>query len=506
MPKTLLSVRDVRGIAEADIELGDRITWIAGDNAQGKSSLADSLRALLSRERTPLTGVVKFDGPAMTRLDAKVGSANLINGAWQASARWTAKSADAIKTGGPDEDGIWASPVAAGQVSFMAMKAAERGTMFWELFKVNPTDDQIKGRLKKAGIAEPYDDILEEIRSQDWELAAKVYGDRARDKKGEWAGITGRPWGAELANGWTAQVPMRGDGQSRANLTEAVDKAKIALTQAQQNRAGLGPDLRESGMKYEFGCPDCGTVHQLMIKDGKLIPYQHVDPNKVAAQRKIAAGLDGALSRAEGDLGRAQRELAGFDAVTDAAIEQASIKTKKAAALHREIEELLSIQQQLLPTGIRAFFRDEQIQWVNECLAEVCTAMGIEPVEILAGAEPGTSALVMTATLGGRAYYSLSRSEKFRVDVVLQLEIAKRDGSSMILIDDADTLMAKQRFGLIKALEFTGLRAVVFAAAQTPDKVVQDPSKWKWGPLYWVSAGTIAPFAQALESRKGQAA
>jgi hypothetical protein len=99
--------------------------------------------------------------------------------------------------------------------------------------------------------------------------------------------------------------------------------------------------------------------------------------------------------------------------------------------------------------------------------------------------------------MGGHGYHALSKSEQWRVDVLLQIEIARRDGSDMVVIDGADILDGPARFGLIKALEHAGLRAVVMMTASAPGKVA-NPAAWSWGPIYWIDHGTAVPLASAI--------
>jgi hypothetical protein len=88
----------------------------------------------------------------------------------------------------------------------------------------------------------------------------------------------------------------------------------------------------------------------------------------------------------------------------------------------------------------------------------------------------------MSISYHGTPYMLLSKSEQFRVAVVLQIAIAKADGSMLVLIDGADILDSAGRNGLFSAL--TGTSAII---AMTINKSTEVPNLSKInGASYWI--------------------
>jgi hypothetical protein len=257
--------------------------------------------------------------------------------------------------------------------------------------------------------------------------------------------------------------------------------------------------------RHEIACPDCGSVTAWMFKDGKLQPYAAMLDDELKEIRLATSGADGKLENARSALAAAQAALARHDGASKQAIGEADKRTEQAASIHRQIQAALKIAEILGPRGLRGEMRGEVFALVNSALAELSAVMGIDPVEVVQAEAPGGRGETITATMGGRPYHALSRSEQWRVDVLLQLEIARRDGSAMVVIDGADILDGPARFGLVKGLEHAGLRAVVFMTAAAPSKVA-DPAKWPYGPLYWTGDNTVTALADAIAAKTSKAA
>jgi hypothetical protein len=170
---TTLAIRNVRAIRTADIDLGDRMTTIAGRNAAGKTSIALALQAILTGNPTPLTGAKKFDGAAMTGGFAKSAAARLAHGAWIASAKCTGTKCEDIATEGPQADALAASAYAVGACRFLGLGAAERAKEFWRLFKVEPSEAQLQAALEAADCGDF--DVWSIVDRLGWDGAADEY-------------------------------------------------------------------------------------------------------------------------------------------------------------------------------------------------------------------------------------------------------------------------------------------------------------------------------------------
>ena len=151
-----------------------------------------------------------------------------------------------------------------------------------------------------------------------------------------------------------------------------------------------------------------------------------------------------------------------------------------------------AIMRVLAPTGVRKKKLIDTIAEVSKGLCETAEKMGLPPIVLDDS---------LDVFLGYRRYVALSGSEQWMVRCALQLEIARYDGSTMVLLDCFDTLYRGYQKRVIEALCFCEIPAVLFMAAAKPEDV-PDFAKVNLGASYWIEGGTIVPLAKAFETEK----
>ena len=92
----------------------------------------------------------------------------------------------------------------------------------------------------------------------------------------------------------------------------------------------------------------------------------------------------------------------------------------------------------------------------------------------------------LSVTFGGRIYWLLSESEKFRCRVTLQLAMARIDKSELVVIDAADILDKYGKNGLFSALMAVGIPSFVTMTFSDKDKM-PDLSASGIGFSKWIS-------------------
>lgn len=149
---------------------------------------------------------------------------------------------------------------------------------------------------------------------------------------------------------------------------------------------------------------------------------------------------------------------------------------KNAGETHSRIEKALKMAEEVGPDGLRQRKAGEAVETFNaDILHPLCHEFGIAPVSI---------DLDMNVLYRTHLYQFLSESAQFRVDTVLQVAIAKLDGSSIIIVDGADVVVGKDRGGLIRMLSKCGIPAFVSMSLSKPEST---PSlKGIGGSVYWV--------------------
>lgn len=322
--------------------------------------------------------------------------------------------------------------------------------------------------------------------------------------------------------------------QDKLNIDEAelkqwqekVDTLRALVAQRQANLAE--PE--------RLSCPDCGST--LMLVDGKLQHWYHEgaarivsadDAAKLPEYEKSLAVLQNAVANGKRDIAEANAAAAALaelengalaeapsedavnaikasidalkhsknnqagairmleDAVRRAA--EADEKTKRAAALHVDVQQWEAIGDALAPDGIPGEMLAEALEPINKRLT-----MSSETSEWLRVA----IAADMTITAeGGRVYALLSESEKWRADAMIAEAIAHLSGTRLLVLDRFDVLDLKGREDLLFWLDGMALdgeidTALIFGTlkglpAQLPETV----------EAFWIENGVTGQMKEA---------
>jgi hypothetical protein len=170
---------------------------------------------------------------------------------------------------------------------------------------------------------------------------------------------------------------------------------------------------------------------------------------------------------------------------------------RRADELHRQIVRQVAIAAACGPAGARKVKMAEKLGEVNRGLAELCQAAGFGTVSLDQDLE---------VSLDRKSEIKFSGSEWWWVRLMLQLEIARRDGSAMVVIDGrkdrpaAEVLDSRGRAGLAGALIKAGVSALVVMMTDRPGADLF--RKAGLGRSYWVEDGRAMPMDQAAVGRK----
>lgn len=323
--------------------------------------------------------------------------------------------------------------------------------------------------------------------------------------------------------------PVRHDAHEAA--IKAAGAAETALRTA-KNKRDATPVPTDQAATLE--CPCCHkplrySAGLMGVTASLTLASDIVNAEEVKAQRLAKAEADGDHSKAETAHAMALRELAqkklevqqAADAkewllahpsgsVADAGAQQrveaaALVLTiakanlgrvklhAEAQALHQQVDREIALAKWMGPTGCRATLLRETIGTFNRTfLAPLCETAEWLPVEIVE-ADGG-----FEFAYGGR-FLRLSKSERFRVRAVLQMAVARIDGSAFVIVDGADILEPKAwdgrsaLFRLAEAMPFPVMVGLTVAAnEQLPDLAKQGN-----GRTYVVSGGMVTPMGGA---------
>lgn len=309
-----------------------------------------------------------------------------------------------------------------------------------------------------------------------------------------------------------------------------------ALDQAQKELAAHQKD-RDSFVDPEVlhraSCPHCAKEVAVVPERGHgggtlvyilTVPGPKLSDKDLEAARLKAASLDGAGQRIKDNLAQllrqqaeaaaavkageeAQAELAQMGpavegaapevvtaaqaALTQAEAAHAMVKAvQDAHAIHVMALQNLHIQAALGDAGVRAAVLAASIDDFNADLDTLAVTLGLPPVRI--------DAADASLTVGGRPFRDLSDSEgRVRVRALLQLAIAKRDGSDAVVIDIEAATDRRHILGLIKMCNQAEMPALITCHMDHPDDapdLASDKAKGAGyvGQSFWVEDGQVA--------------
>jgi len=151
---------------------------------------------------------------------------------------------------------------------------------------------------------------------------------------------------------------------------------------------------------------------------------------------------------------------------------------RDADSIHRNIELNQALLKHIAPTGVRADVLTAAIGEFNKVLLQLSATATWAPTEITP--EFGF-------TFSGTPYFLLSSAEQFRVRVIVQVAMAMREKSAMIVVDGADILDKGGRNGLFRLLHSTGIPALVGMTIDAEENV-PNLANAGLGRSYWLGA------------------
>lgn len=305
-------------------------------------------------------------------------------------------------------------------------------------------------------------------------------------------------------------------GEAEDTLAAALkdEIAAAARVKAAQEALAALPRPQESGS--DMPCPHCGAFVTLKrVSDGvsKLMKADDVpqSADAIQKQRKAIAAAEGDLANAQqqhgsakaavlnaqvavtraktaaADLAAAQAKGGGED-VGALAAELADREAKfvaieafrEAAKTHKRILQNGILQEMLAPEGLRKTVMTRELDRFNaESLAPLCAAAGWPPVRI---------APDMAIVWGDMEWVDLGDSARWIVDAIIQIAVARADGSALVIMDAADICDAKNRnklFGLLMKQPFESLVGMTFNKAS----LMPDLPAAKAGSRFWIENG-----------------
>jgi hypothetical protein len=245
-----------------------------------------------------------------------------------------------------------------------------------------------------------------------------------------------------------------------------------------------------------LSCPGCEK--NLALIGGKLTEAEPATDAVIAKARQERDELAATLHDAASKASEAERSLNTASALRDRDDSKRAERIEKAEGIDNHIRAQIPIVELLGPDGVRATIRNQVIEMVNVKLAGFSDIMQLPPVTLEWAALPGKNTPTISASLGGREMFKLCNSERWIVSAIIQIAIASGDGSTMILLDDAETCVGQYREKLVLLAKDLDIQ-VVMAMALGHTSITADLEKAGLGQTYWIEDGKVVPLAEARQ-------
>jgi len=538
-----IEIKNFRGISRAAFALS-RVVLIGGNNASGKSSIAEGTAAALTGNALPVRGVKKSEAGCMVHAGTAGGSVTLETDNGKTEIAWP--KAQVKTTGEPP----MATEYAAGLSCVLALDTKTRAQELSQYLQAEPTREDFDKALKPLKLqAKHLDGLWETITVQGWDGAAKQAKEKGAMLKGGWEQITGDRYGSKKADnyipdGWGPDLEGLSAESLEADLadargvlegciaSEAVDDARCEDLERQvAGIVGLKEQIGilEEELKQEadshaamygeaeklprpipepVSCPHCGGA-LTVLNAGKV---KEAEPVNVAENKKrqdaieaargdlndaadLVTSIEGKLNDSKAELKAAEKAAKELDEINNRPEAVGDIDAARTAVQQAETRLRVWKQKTQADSKHAAILKNAEILTHLEPggirrqkLAEALGAVNAKLAELSKVSGFGLAEIdgEMDASLNGTPYGLLCKSERWRVRVLLQMWMAGEDNSAAVIIDGADIIVDRPlRNGLFKLIKHAGLPALVTMALPDRDQL-PDLKAAKRGASFWI--------------------
>lgn len=246
-----IQVSNFRKIEDADIDFSN-LAIVAGNNEQGKSSLAQAVTSVITNNGNPF-GLTKAEITKMINKGQEVASAKVETGTGNSHMTWPHLTFTA------NGEAPRGSLTSCGAIRIGMLSSKERGKLIIEALRAEPTEADLQIALNGAIPDPEIKTLWASIKKAGWDAMSMQYLDNAKTLKGQWREVTSETWGVQKAVSWrplAANEEMLGrqlkEVEEELKVFEVQYKESIASTavnEAEEKRlqelAGAVPKLKE---------------------------------------------------------------------------------------------------------------------------------------------------------------------------------------------------------------------------------------------------------------------
>lgn len=473
-----------------------KITILAGRNGHGKTSVLQAIAAAISPATIPVAGLQKNQILSLIHAGQPKSTIIVEGKDWMSGISYP--SCDRACEG----ESISISEYASGMKNIIDEPVKQRSEIICKILKAYPTKEKLQSELSCTDVV--INKIWETIQISGWDGAHEHAKQTGTKLKGQWEEVSGRKFGIKLAETWSPdnyefdlstktetelseefkaeqewlEIAISHETIENLNIAD-VNKAKeelpdlIILRDAhikeieklrenyRTTKIALS-NLSESNNSTIQKCPNCST--QLMVVNGLIVSPKQLSEKEQEKRKKEIDELNKTLlsiqevaKKHESSLIDSKAQISACEMKINqepakpttgkkskATVEECRVLVEKAESrlsaftkkqradkLFSDIKKNQKIIDVLSPSGLRQAELSSALEKFNKNMKKMCSISAWKDVKIDSD---------MTISYGGWPWSLISKGERFRVMVILQLSFAILMKEPLVLIDDCDEI------------------------------------------------------------------
>lgn len=317
-----------------------RVTFVAGHNYAGKTSIAQAIAAALTGEPKIYPDIIKKNIAMLVRQGEKQAMVRITDDLEQEFRMTVTWPECAIESKGTP---ISASRIAVGLESLALMSPKERMSYFSDKLNATPTQDELRECLTEVKLPDAaFNEMWETITTYGWDAAYDNRVEAGRQLKRQWQNITGENYGTKKGDSWLPDAwepelmnakeddlksavddakewydaALRGVALSESEYTELkslaenIDQQKKIVEDERERKVKAQDKLeilrnKRSALDVKTGIFQCPSCESYLVYDGgdtaTLIDPNEKQKNDDSAKKKKALAKDIEAAQAEYD-------------------------------------------------------------------------------------------------------------------------------------------------------------------------------------------------------------
>lgn len=290
-----ITIDSVLGIKNLDAKLYTPVTVFAGDNAAGKSSVREAIKAALIG--MPERVLRKRDFDQLVHDGQKTGSV-VINFEGGEATFTAPKGEHNLRhnlTMDDWESQALALPYCLETSLFAAASDADRRTLLFSISGASTTAADVVTKMAEREISCHIVEIVAPLLRSGFPAAAKFSEEQCRDAKSSWRAITGETYGSVKAQTWAAPLPdVDTDKIEQLKTREIIIKDKVST---EQTRLGAAEQKLKNWLAHSANAEaDQEKFSQLANLENRL-EFENKKLSQWQEQVKLLEGQAGTGSR-----------------------------------------------------------------------------------------------------------------------------------------------------------------------------------------------------------------